>query len=151
MSLPSAWIDRIFAKLQLTYGNRFLAQWSGLDVDVIKADWAHELGGFADHPDSITYALKNLPIDLPMTVNRFRELCRSAPLPQFKSLPAPEIDRAKAQEVVRKVLEAVKVSFDPLTPIRELRRRELAGDKTLTKFQRDFWRIALKSELESKT
>ena len=151
MSLPSAWIDRIFMKLQLTYGHRFLSQWSGLDVNAIKSDWSHELSGFADHPDSIAYALQHLPADLPLTVIQFRALCRSAPLPQFKALPAPEVDKAKVKEVMKKVSEVKQHQFDPLTPIRRLRDRELAGDKTLTKFQREFWRIALKNELEPET
>lgn len=151
MSLPSGWIDRIFEKLQLAYGNRFLAQWSGLDVNVIKADWDHELIGFANHSDSIAYALQNLPNDLPLTAKQFRSLCRSAPAPKLKELPAPEADAENVKAAMKKAAEAVQIQFDPLSPIRRLRDRELAGDKSLTKFQREFWRIALKNELEPKT
>lgn len=146
MPMPSAWIDKIFMKLELTYGHRFLSQWTGVDSAVIKADWSHELDGFEKHPDSIAYALKHLPTE-PPTVLVFRNLCRNAPPPEFKALPAPEVDKVAAQKAVAKAIEAVKYTGDYLDPIRKLRERELKGDKTLTKFQREFWRIALKHEL----
>lgn len=147
MPMPSAWIDKIFMKLELTYGHRFLSQWTGVDSSVIKADWAHELDGFEKHPESIAYALKHLPTEQPPTVLVFRNLCRNAPLPEFKALPAPEVDKEKAQEAVQKALQAIKFQGDYLDPIRRLRERELRGDKTLTKGQREFWRTALKHEL----
>jgi hypothetical protein len=91
MSLPITWIDRIFAKLTITYGREFVARWDNCGVPImdVKTEWGHELSGFRDHPDAIAYALCNLP-DRPPTVLQFREICRKAPPPVVPRLAAPE-------------------------------------------------------------
>lgn len=79
MSLPLPWVERIFTKLTMIYGRDFIGRWEGLDISEVKADWAHELAGFKDHPDSIAYALKNMPDNgKPPTVLEFRAICRKA-------------------------------------------------------------------------
>ena len=89
MSLPITWIDRIFAKLTITYGREFVARWDNCGVPImdVKTEWGHELSGFRDHPDAIAYALCNLP-DRPPTVLQFREICRKAPPPVVPRLCA---------------------------------------------------------------
>lgn len=74
--LPDKFIDRIFSKLSLTYGARFMRQYDGLDPDLVKANWAHELAGFAATPLAIKHALDHLPKDDPPNVLQFRDLCR---------------------------------------------------------------------------
>lgn len=85
MSLPAAWVDRIFAKLTTVYGRDFLSRWEGLDLAVVKADWAHELSGFFTHPDAVSYALQNLP-EKPPSVVEFKRLARSARTPDVPQL-----------------------------------------------------------------
>jgi hypothetical protein len=104
MSLPESWIDKIFTKLQLTYGRTFSSQYEGLDPLAVKADWAHELSGFEKHPEAIAYGLKHLPMDRPPNVLQFRALCRKLPPPEFKALPAPKAD----QEKVRAMLDGLR-------------------------------------------
>lgn len=69
------------------YGNRFLNMWklnqflpNGEDVGIVKAmnRWAEVLGGFADHPEALRYALSKLPAE-PPSLPQFLELCRHAP------------------------------------------------------------------------
>lgn len=100
MPLPQPWVDRLFEKLTVVYGRQFLDRWSGLDLDAVKADWAHELEGFAQHPEMIAYALANLPPDRPPTVLQFRDIARKMPPPKVKQLPAPAADRAKVAELL---------------------------------------------------
>lgn len=83
--LPSAWVEKLFARLQGFYGREFTGQFStglvnGVDAGLENAKevWAEELGGFADHPEAIAYALRNLP-DRSPNVAVFRQLCRQAP------------------------------------------------------------------------
>lgn len=93
MSLPLPWVDRIFQKLTLAYGREFVARWEavGLSIADVKTDWCEELAGFVAHPEAIAYALENLP-DRPPTVGQFKAICRTAPLPEVKLLPAPKAD-----------------------------------------------------------
>jgi hypothetical protein len=78
MSLPAAWVDKIFEKLAVVYGRDFLGRWEGLDLNDVKSDWAHELSGLFRHPSAIAHALANLPDRAP-TVVEFRKIARSAP------------------------------------------------------------------------
>lgn len=102
MTMPLSWVDRIFDKLTLTYGQQFLGRWRDVDMNSVKSDWLHELSGFEKSPESIQYALQNLP-DLPPTVIQFRALCRSAPRNEPLELLSPKADPA----IVRRVMDGL--------------------------------------------
>ena len=88
MSLPANWVNRIFDKLTLVYGQPFLRRWADLDLDAVKADWAHELDWFKDHPESVAWALQHLTAN-PPTVLEFRNIARAAPLKPVPMLEEP--------------------------------------------------------------
>ena len=89
-TLPSAWVEMIFKKLTLLYGKQFLAQWEGLDIAEVKADWAEELGRFADSPKALQFALENVSGKWPPpTVREFAEIALGAPR-DVKPLPVPD-------------------------------------------------------------
>lgn len=89
MSLPAAWVDRVFEKLTLVYGHQFLGRWSGLDLNAVKADWARELSALERNPKAIAYALDRLPAGDPPNVLQFRQLCAMLPAATPK-LPPPD-------------------------------------------------------------
>lgn len=103
MSLPADWVDKIFTKLSLAYGRDFIGRWEGLDLADVKADWGHELAGFAAHPDAIAYALKHLPSKVPPTVLEFRDIARKAPAPVLPRLDAPVADKARVDEELQRL------------------------------------------------
>jgi len=103
MALPLPWVDRIFEKLALVYGQAFLARWRDLDLDAVKADWAHELAGFEQHPQAIAHALQSLPPEKPPTVLQFRELARRAPLPELPRLESPPADAERVAAELAKL------------------------------------------------
>lgn len=87
-TLPSAWVEKIFARLQGIYGREFTGQFStgmvnGIDAGLenAKATWAEELGSFVKWPEAIAYALEHLPERVPNCI-KFKELCRNAPRPE---------------------------------------------------------------------
>lgn len=90
MSLPAAWVDRIFDKLSITYGRDFTGRYEGIDINSVKSDWAHELSGFFTHPSAIAYALANLP-ERPPSVIDFRKIARLSPSPDV-----PRIEHSPA-------------------------------------------------------
>lgn len=107
MALPSPWVDKIFEKLSLVYGRDFIGRWEGLNIDAVKADWAHELDGFQQRPQAIKHGLETLPPSKPPTVLEFREICRRAPEFAPKALPEPKATpEQKAQ--VRALLEKTR-------------------------------------------
>lgn len=147
MSLPSPWVDKIFAKLAVTYGQRFLGLYAGLDLQAVKDDWGQELRGYAQAPKAIAHALDNLPTDKPPTVLEFRALCRTAPqyiqtpkLPAPRSLPPPNLVDAVSQIVAEK-------ANDPKAWAYRLRDREIRSNGAgMTLAQKQMWRDALRED-----
>lgn len=111
MSLPSGWVDRIFDKLSLTYGQTFLRRWQDIDMNAVKSDWSHELSGFDKHPKAIAWALQNLPPDHPPTVLEFRAIARKAPDEE-----APRIEYSAAGKA-RVEAELAKLGHVKKTPV----------------------------------
>lgn len=116
MSLPAAWVDKIFDKLTLVYGRDFLARWEAVDLNLVKSDWAHELAGFERFPEGIAHALTHLDPVKPPTVLQFRDMARKAPRSEDKQLPVPKADPAVVAEQLKR-----------LAPV--LKRMEPRGDK----------------------
>jgi len=92
MNLPMPWIDKIFHRLLGVYGAQFKAKFSvvenGVDVGLMNAKevWSEELSTFVGLPESIAYALKNLPSERAPNAIEFRELCRRAPKKEAPAL-----------------------------------------------------------------
>lgn len=114
---------------------------------VVKADWAEEMAGLQHRPEAIKYALDH-PSVKPPNVVEFIEACRRAPTKALFAIAGPDANPDVIERAMRIAREAFRHKGDALDPIRTLRRREREGDKSLTQFQRDFWRRALKHELE---
>lgn len=135
-----------------TYGSSFDRQWEcpvGVDpqahVASLMAHWAEELGRFGNAPEAIGYALENLP-EFPPSLVQFKAICNRAPGPVFKALPQPEADKAVVAKALAKAAEAIKPQHDVLFRQREHMAMELRGER-LSMRQREFWRIALRSEI----
>lgn len=150
MSLPAAWVDRIFEKLSVAYGHDFLRRWEGMDIALVKADWAHELAGYAAMPYAIRYAMENLPMDKPPTARSFRSLCNAVPVAVNLGLPAPSEKPPPA--VAARLASVGNVVGDPKAWARRLRDielnrgGELPNGRMMTLAQRDSWRQALCDE-----
>ena len=149
------WIDKIFTRLAVRYLDDWTRKMDGLDPDIIKTDWAHELAPFDGNPDAIKWALDNLPSDRPPTVGQFRDLCKNRPAPQPVALPAPPRDPARVAALVAQALAAKPAPPDKRVNVhlewaRRLRKRDFLGER-LTIHQRQAWREALKNEPEQPT
>ena len=106
MALNPKWIDQIFSRLTVRYGSAFLNRWTsaGIDLELVKADWAEELSGFESWPEAIKHALDTLPADKPApTVTDFKAACYRAPKPDRQALPEPAADPIFAKQVLSQV------------------------------------------------
>jgi hypothetical protein len=96
--LPDFFVETLFATLTVAWGTAFTDQYKGLDMSLVKADWAKQLGGFFEpeaetidgQGDSaaIRYALDHLP-ERPINVMAFRKLCAQYLAPSATALPPP--------------------------------------------------------------
>jgi len=113
MSLPLPAVERLFDRLNLTYGSEFKRKWDGLDVNDVKSNWAYELGIFAENLKAIGWALENLPERCPNLIE-FKALCKQAPRPE-----TPKLDYGKADGQVVDA-ELAKIASEALqTPKNE--------------------------------
>lgn len=147
MSLPSPWVDKIFAKLAVTYGQRFLGLYAGLDLQAVKDDWADELRGYAQSPGAIKHALSVLPVDKPPNVLEFKALCRTAPQYIERQLEGPKMTPERMLEAVASVTKPAP-RHDDKKWAKDLQALEQRGGK-LTLAQRTMWRAALGVEQPS--
>ncbi len=106
--MPSAWIERIFGRMEALYGSAFLDRWKHSDIDNVRRVWAEELAGFADHPEAIAHALKALTSKpTPPSLPEFLDLCRQAPRQFAPALEAPRLSPSEQAERA----EAISAAF----------------------------------------
>lgn len=110
--LPMKWVEQIFNRLTVCYGRDFINRYEGADLQDVKDDWAHTLGGFVNHAEAIAYGLKNLPDGKPPTAFEFRAICRRAPAPARPAIEAPKPDRAKVAEFTSGMKQAIAAPDD---------------------------------------
>lgn len=148
MSMPTEWVESLFARLSATYGNRFSRMWEAVDAEAVKSVWAETLGSI--DPKSVRHALDNLPPTYPPTVMEFRALCLSSPvLAPLPMLTADPIAPAEAARIAKAAKSALAMDGSPTAWADRLRAREEAGER-LTQAQRDMWRAALRRKTAQK-
>lgn len=134
------WIEDIFGKMILTYGQGFLRRYDGIELEQVKANWLHELGGVDS--ESLQHALKNLPSESAPTVLQFRDLCKGSPK-ILKALPAPSVDPRGLKRITAQLQKLrPEKPDDPRGWAYRLKERDERG-KGITSFQRRCYREAL--------
>lgn len=103
MSIPVLWVDRIFGRLTVRYGDRFLNRWKGVDIDAVKHDWAAVLAGFENWPEAIAFAFDHLDDEKPPTATMFRTIALGAPKPDRVALPEPAADPERLRAEIAKL------------------------------------------------
>lgn len=142
-------VDEVFARCTMRYGREFLARWAGLKLHVVKADWCRVLEGLEreDRRHALDYALDNLPPE-PPRADQFKALANRAPDPRdtLKLNAPPPNPKAVAAAMAEASKVIAKPVGDLLSKHREHMAREIAGER-IPMAQRDFWRVALRSEI----
>lgn len=82
-SLPQSWVEKMFDKMLLDYGKKFVDQWAGADPDKLIAHWAREMASYTG-PE----------IKRGLTAMEGRDWPPS--LPEFKKMCRPPVDDMKA-------------------------------------------------------
>lgn len=145
MALPTKVIERLFEKLQLSYGTEFTNKWGNLDSIDLMTNWSHELAQFADNLTAIGWALQNLPDRCPNLIE-FKSLCKQAPRPQYEALDAPKapvevIDR-EISKMLAGLLKKPADTIDHKRWAKRLKERHENGE-ILSPYQINCYRTAL--------
>lgn len=136
MSLPLPWVDEIFRKLTLVYGQQFLNRWRDLDLGAVKVDWADKLDGLQNAPKAIAYALEHIDPAKPPTVIEFRALAYKAPLSDVPRIEAPRASTERIAAELAKLAPVRKAAalgggHDPKAWAKKIIARHDAGEKIL--------------------
>jgi hypothetical protein len=103
------YVDRLFVRLLVRYGDAWTRKWEGIPIEAVKADWLEQLQPiFERNPKAVAYALEHLPADFPPNCDQFLRLCLQKPA-EHVALPAPfsKPDPEFAAQVVKRI-EAAK-------------------------------------------
>lgn len=141
-------VDEVFTRCQMRYGRDFLARWAGQKLRAVKADWCRVLEGLEreDRRYALDYALGNLPPE-PPRADQFKALASRAPAPiDALALNAPPPNPDVVAAALAAASTIARPVGDPLALQREAMVREIAGEK-LSLARREFWRVALRSEV----
>lgn len=148
MSLPDAWVDRIFLKMTLVYGHQFLSRWDGMPIELVKADWGKELSAYQQNPGAIAHALEHLPTAKPPTVLEFRDICRRAPQLRNadESLQIGHSGKPVDPELVRQAIGEIRAKPATSSSRRwaeRMQERDKARPQGVTPTMRRMYRTAL--------
>lgn len=131
MSLPITWVDRIFNRLTVRYGVRFLNHWKGVDIDAVRHDWANVLAGFENWPEAFLFAFEHMDDEKPPTAAMFRSMAMKAPKPERLALPEPKADPSRVAAELAKLVPmkaAIAAPVDHKAWAKRLQARHAAGD-----------------------
>ncbi len=138
MSMSIKAIDRLFERLELTYGIEWVRKWEKSPDAEVKSLWAHELSHYANNLHAVAWALENLPEKCPNVIE-FRNLCRNAPAQEEPRLPEPKADPervaaelSKLGEIKKKVLSSPVGVGDGREWARRIMGRYETGEKLNT-------------------
>lgn len=76
---PDDGLDYLFAYMGAVYGSRFLKNWEGTNLDLVRQVWKKELGPYLKSKEILDFALSHLPADFPPSAIGFKELCKKSP------------------------------------------------------------------------
>lgn len=110
-ALPDAWIDRLFQRFSVMYGNNWSGKWAGIPMADVRSAWAADLS-FAS-AEQIRKALDHCKSHMqhPPSCPEFVGLCRSfAPAMDTRSMLP---DKRKHGEIDERVRAAIAEFLNP--------------------------------------
>lgn len=115
-------VDRLFAKFACWYGKHWLDMWAGIDLRLVKKEWANELAIFNGY--RLKYGLDCCKRrKFPPTLPEFIEYCESTPkhlqvpdVPKLEHNEAPPLSRAEARARLAQLMAEANLRGSKLPP-----------------------------------
>jgi hypothetical protein len=111
-------LDYIFGRMSAIYGAAFLRHWEGVDHNLIRQEWANQLGRFLIYRPSMDFAIGKLNEEFVPSAIKFRNLCNQGP--DIPTKPMVQIERKKT---LHEQIEAERVKKEALAKLAELRKQ----------------------------
>jgi hypothetical protein len=108
-SLPSAWIDRLFSRLQALYGSKAATILGAADPTEVRQVWSDELGQYgAEELREALDAMRTAYPEFPPTLFQFAGLCRESRARKRQMMTLPNKVREPMPEHIREQFRAFK-------------------------------------------
>ena len=76
---PDEGLDYVFGRMMAIFGASFNRHFDGIDPQLVRQEWKHQLGRFLTYRPSMDYAIDHLDGDFVPSAIKFRELCNAGP------------------------------------------------------------------------
>jgi hypothetical protein len=111
-------LDYIFGRMSAIYGAAFLRHWEGVDHNLIRQEWANQLGRFLTYRPSMDFAIDKLNEEFVPSAIKFRNLCNQGPDIPVKSLP--QIER---KLTIHEQIESDRIKTEALARLAEMKKQ----------------------------
>jgi hypothetical protein len=111
-------LDYIFGRMSAIYGAAFLRHWEGVDHNLIRQEWANQLGRFLTYRPSMDFAIGKLNEEFVPSAIKFRNLCNQGP--EIPVKPLPQIER---KLTIHEQIESDRIKTEALARLAEMKKQ----------------------------
>jgi hypothetical protein len=106
-------INELFLKFSAFYGSQFISKWTGIDIDMVKSEWADGLEQFKVETISkaLDYVRENN--EFPPSLPEFVKICKEfKPRPEDENLRLTHVHQPISEEKAKENLAKMKEMLD---------------------------------------
>jgi hypothetical protein len=111
-------LDYIFGRMSAIYGAAFLRHWEGVDHNLVRQEWANQLGRFLTYRPSMDFAIDKLNEEFVPSAIKFRILCNQGP--EIPVKPLPQIER---KLTIHEQIESDRIRAEALAKLAEMKKQ----------------------------
>ena len=72
-------LDYVFTRMTAIYGASFSRHFDGIDPELVRDEWVHQIGVYLTYKPSMDYAIEHLEETFVPSAIKFKNLCTSGP------------------------------------------------------------------------
>ena len=111
-------LDYIFGRMSAIYGAAFLRHWEGVDHNLIRQEWANQLGRFLTYRPSMDFAISKLNEEFVPSASKFRNLCNQGP-----EIPVKPLVQIERKMTIHEQIESERVKAEALAKLAALKKQ----------------------------
>jgi len=107
-------LDYIFGRMSAIYGAAFLRHWEGVDHNLIRQEWANQLGKILTYRPSMDFAISKLNEEFVPSAIKFRNLCNQGP-----DIPVKPVQMIERKMTIHEQIESDRIKTEALAKLAE--------------------------------
>jgi hypothetical protein len=111
-------LDYIFGRMSAIYGAAFLRHWEGVDHNLIRQEWANQLGRFLTYRPSMDFAIGKLNEEFVPSAIKFRNLCNQGP-----EIPVKQLPQIERKLTIHEQIESDRIKTEALARLAEMKKK----------------------------